>query len=393
MTPMQTWTLVDHDQDLYLDQIALGPEQVGGAAEGYSVVKRTLRAGLSQGVDVIEVRNGDFRFVVVPTRGMGIWRACLGDMHLGWKSPVRGPVHPAYVRVGHPDGLGWLDGFDELLVRCGLESNGAPEFQADGRLRYGLHGKIANIPAHKVEVAIDGEAGRIAIRGTVDEARMFGGKLRLETSIETQVGRPGLVVHDTVTNLSAAASDFELLYHINFGVPLVQPGAKVSLPVKKLAPRDAVAVADLPTWNLYGPETPGSTEVCFFMEPAARRRRQHAGPAPQSRGDAGRGPEIQHAAIALLYDLEESRSGLRRLRHGAGTGNELSQHQVVREANGPRRRARAGPVAEHRRRVGTVGQRGRRAGGRRGHRTIATRRSRRDPRPARSALVVVKVER
>ena len=103
----------------------------------------------------------------------------------------------------------------------------------------------------------------------MDEARLFGGKLRLETSIETQVGRPGLVVRDTVTNLSAAASDFELLYHINFGPPLLKPGAKVLLPVKRLAPRDAVAVADLPTWNLYGPETPGSAEVCFFIEPAA----------------------------------------------------------------------------------------------------------------------------
>ena len=38
--------------------------------------------------------------------------------------------------------------------------------------------------------------------------------------------------------------------------------------MKRLAPRDAVAAADLPTWNLYGPETPGSQEVCFFMEPA-----------------------------------------------------------------------------------------------------------------------------
>jgi hypothetical protein len=264
----ETWTLVDHDQDLYIDQIALGPDQVGGSAEGYSVIKRTLQAGLSQGVDVIEVRHGSFRFVVIPTRGMGIWRACLGDLALGWKSPVHGPVNPAFVRLGHPDGLGWLDGFDELLVRCGLESNGAPEFHADGRLRYGLHGKITNTPAQKVEVAIDGDLGHIAVRGTVDEARLFGSKLRLETSIETQVGRPSIVVHDKVTNLSAAASDFELLYHINFGVPLVQPGARVLLPVKRLAPRDAVAAADLSTWNVYGPETPRSSEVCFFTEPA-----------------------------------------------------------------------------------------------------------------------------
>jgi hypothetical protein len=155
-----------------------------------------------------------------------------------------------------------------LLVRCGLESNGAPEFQPDGRLKYGLHGKIANIPAHKVLVEIDGDSGRIAVRGTVDEARLFGSKLRLETVVEAWVGRPGLIVHDTVTNLSAAASDFELLYHINFGLPPMQVGAKVMLPLRKLAPRDAVAATDLATWNLYGPEMPGSTEVCFFTEPA-----------------------------------------------------------------------------------------------------------------------------
>jgi hypothetical protein len=269
MTPTQTWTLVDHDQDIYVDQINLGPEQVGGKAEGYSVAKRTLRAGLSQGIDVIEVRNRDFRFVVIPTRGMGIWRAGLRDLHLSWKSPVHGPVHPVFVRTEHPDGIGWLDGFDELLVRCGLESNGAPEFHPDGRLRYGLHGKIANVPAHKVEVAIDGDAGRIAIRGTVDEARLFGSKLRLETSIETEVGRSSLVVRDTVTNFSAAANDFELLYHINFGTPLLHPGAKIVLPLKKLAPRDATAATDLPTWDVYGPETPGSAEVCFFTELAS----------------------------------------------------------------------------------------------------------------------------
>ena len=118
-------------------------------------------------------------------------------------------------------------------------------------------------------MAIDGDAGRIAVRGTVDEARLFGCKLRLETSIETEVGRAAFVVRDTVTNLSAAANDFELLYHINFGPPLVQPGAKVLLPIKRLAPRDDTAVEDLPSWNVYGPELPGSTEVCFFIHPAA----------------------------------------------------------------------------------------------------------------------------
>ncbi|HOM19123.1 MAG TPA: DUF4432 family protein, partial [Thermoguttaceae bacterium] len=72
-----------------------------------------------------------------------------------------------------------MDGFDELVCRCGLESNGAPEFHEDGRLRYSLHGKIANCPAQKLDLSIDGDSGLITILGVVDEARLFGNKLRM----------------------------------------------------------------------------------------------------------------------------------------------------------------------------------------------------------------------
>jgi hypothetical protein len=262
----KTWTLTDVAAGVYVEQISLGPDQVGGSARGYRVTKRTLRGGLSDGVDVIEIDNGQFRFVVIPTRGMGIWRASCGNVQLGWKSPAKGPVHPAFVPLWEASGLGWLSGFDELLVRCGLESNGGPVFDANGTLRYPLHGKIANTPANKVEVAIDGDAGEIIVTGVVDEARIYGSKLRLTTTISTKIGQPGIAIVDEVTNLSAQPGEMELLYHINFGMPLVCPGATVALPAKRVTPRDAVAVADIPTWNVYGPETPGSTEVCHFFD-------------------------------------------------------------------------------------------------------------------------------
>jgi len=262
----QTWTLADADQDIYLEAIALSATNVRGMAKGCSVTKRTLRGGLRDGVDVIEVDNGRFRFVVVPTRGMGIWNALLGDLHLGWHSPVKGPVHPAFVRLFEPSGIGWLDGFDELLVRCGLQSNGAPEFNPNGSVRYPLHGKIANRPAHRVEVAIDPDAGEMAVSGVVDEARLFGSKLRLTSTLSTRVGQPGVTVTDVVTNLSAEPSELELLYHVNFGVPLLDPGSKVALPVRKMAPRDAVAVGNLAAWDTYGPQSPGLSEAVFFFE-------------------------------------------------------------------------------------------------------------------------------
>ena len=131
----RTWILTDLDQDIFTEQISITPDHVEGPATGYAVTKRTLQGGLREGVSVIEINNGRFRAVLVPTRGMGVWRAAMGDVQLGWHSPAKGPVHPSFVRLWEPSGLGWLDGFDELLVRCGLESNGAPVFDADGALR------------------------------------------------------------------------------------------------------------------------------------------------------------------------------------------------------------------------------------------------------------------
>ncbi len=265
----KTWTLTDVAGDVYVDQIAISPGDVGGAATGYSVAKRRLRGGLRDGVDVIEVDNGTFRFIVVPTRGMGVWRAAQGDLRLQWKSPVEGPVHPAIVRLWEPSGIGWLDGFDELLVRCGLESNGAPEFDEKGELVWPLHGRIANLPASRVEVSIDGDSGEICVSGVVDEQRLFGNKLRLTARYVTRVGQPGVTVVDEVTNPSAEPSELELLYHVNFGKPLLAPGSKAVLPVAKCAPRDAVAVQNLPEWDTYEPETPGYSEAVFFFELAA----------------------------------------------------------------------------------------------------------------------------
>jgi galactose mutarotase-like enzyme len=264
--PQNKWVLTDVDADIYEEQILLGPDQVGGPARNYSVTKRTLRGGLRDGVDVIEVHNGRLRFVVIPTRGMGLWRASCDDVSLGWLSPVRGPVHPSMVPLWESTGFGWLSGFDELLVRCGLESNGEPEFLPNGALRYPLHGKVANIPAHKVEVSIDGDSGEIVVVGVVDEARLGFNKLRMTTTIRTQVGSCELSVTDEIQNISAEPGEMQLMYHINFGMPLVSAGAKLVLPVKKVSPRNAAAVENLPRWNVYDPDTPGLVEVCFFCD-------------------------------------------------------------------------------------------------------------------------------
>jgi galactose mutarotase-like enzyme len=264
---LKTFTLLDAERNLCETAWQVGPKDVGGKAQGYSIRKTTLQGGVRAGVDLIEVDNGAFKFIVVPTRGMGVWKGWLGDLEVGWKSPVRGPVHPQFVAISEPSGLGWLDGFDELVARCGLTSNGAPEFDAKtGRLAYPLHGRIANKPAHFVEVSVDDDSGEIAVTGIVDETRFHFEKLRLKSTIKTRVGEKGFRIVDEVTNLSGAPFEMQLLYHINFGQPILDAGARVVAPVKTAVPRDARAAEDIKAWDSYPAEQVNYAEQCYFFE-------------------------------------------------------------------------------------------------------------------------------
>lgn len=262
----RTMVLTDIERDIHESDFTR--EVVGGEPTNakWSVARRTLRGGLRDGVDTIEINNSKFRFVVVPTRGMGLWKAWLGELEIGWKSPVKGPVHPQYVPLSDPGGLGWLEGFDELLCRCGLESNGAPDVGPSGVYKYPLHGRIANRPAHFVELTTDDQTGEISVTGVVDETRFLFQKLRLKSTYVTKIGQSGLRIIDEVTNLSGSPAEMQLLYHVNFGPPILDPGAKVVAPVKTVMPRDPRAAEGLGTWDSYPNEESGFAEQVYFFE-------------------------------------------------------------------------------------------------------------------------------
>lgn len=266
----QSWLLTDVDQRVYLPELELGPADfTGEQVRGLRVRKHVLRGGLSDGVDVIELENGALRLVLLPTRGMGIHKVFCGDVELGWQSPVRGPVHPQFVNLFEGSGIGWLAGFDEWLCRCGLESNGGPEWDEAGRLVRPLHGRIANLPARRVEVTVDGLSGEISVTGIVEESRLFGRKLRLTSTVRLHAGEPRFSIHDEVTNLSSEPTDFELLYHINFGRPLLQPGATLVAPAVNVVPQTPHAGTDVARWHTYGPEEAGLGEFVHFFTMAA----------------------------------------------------------------------------------------------------------------------------
>lgn len=247
-----------------------------GEFSTWSVRSYILRGGLQEGVQVVEINNGKLSFAVLPTRGMGIWKGQCGDISLGWNSPVKDPVNPAYVNQLERGGIGWLKGFNEWIVRCGLNSMGAP--CTDTVLDYSgnafdvsltLHGNIANIPARSVDLEVTDK--EIVLRGEVDETMMFGPALRLSTEIRTEFASGQLTIVDTVTNIGGNPTEHELLYHINYGESLLEKGSRMLAPFKQVAPRDLRAAEGIDTYDTYSAPEVGFVEQAYLYELASKR--------------------------------------------------------------------------------------------------------------------------
>jgi hypothetical protein len=227
-----------------------------------------MRHGLSDGVRVLRIHGIGWSSTWIPTRGMGLAEVHLGKFRFGWQSPVRGPVHPHWVPLMEPSGLGWLDGFDELLVRCGISSNGAPQFADNGRLELPLHGRIANLPATTLELDLDGE-GNLVVFSQVVESRFHFDKWLLQSTMRLSPRQARIEIRDQVSNLSAQTRESQMLYHFNIGQPLLDEGSRVHVPCERVVPRNPLSAANIDSWPTVAAPKAGSAEQVYFCKPIA----------------------------------------------------------------------------------------------------------------------------
>lgn len=266
--------LTDGWKNVYVDDYVLTSRNfVGYVGPEWRIAKYTLKGGKQHGVDLVEIDNGTMTIVVVPTRGMGVLEAFTSDFALSWESPVKQVVHPTYVREEAGGGLGWLGGFNELVVRCGLSSHGAPgpdtirnNTGAEIEVNLPLHGTIANTPAVRVAVRVQLDPPyALSVSGEVWDAQMFGSAFQLVSRISTMPGSTEFRIRDEVKNAGSHESELELLYHCNYGRPLLGPGARFVAPVKFCCPRDPRAAEGIAEWDVFGGPEAGYAEQVYFM--------------------------------------------------------------------------------------------------------------------------------
>jgi len=210
--------------------------RLGRMEQAAGLRRSTLSEGPETGVEQIWVRTGaGLAYTVLPSRGLDLGLAEFNGIPLCWISP-NGEPHPAFY---DDRDQGWLrTAAGGLLMTCGLTQVGSPAEENGETL--GLHGRIHHTPARQVcaETEWQGDEYRLMVRGEVEETRIFGACLRLRRVISSWAGENRIEIFDTVENIGFEPAPHMLLYHFNFGFPLLDETTKVHFPSRRVLARE-----------------------------------------------------------------------------------------------------------------------------------------------------------
>ena len=195
-------------------------QQVGG------IETSVLDNGPARGSRIAWVNTGSgLRYKVAIDRSLDIVDTFFNQHSLAW-------ISHGGLTAPRPDansGFEWLYSFaGGLVTTCGLTHVGAPE--SDKTEARGLHGRISNSPA-TVESIIqpNPSSGQMdmSITAVIKESSVFGPHLELRRTITSTLGKPVIKIRDEVVNRGNTPCPHMLLYHCNFGWPLVDGGTEI----------------------------------------------------------------------------------------------------------------------------------------------------------------------
>ena len=296
----KTWVLTNAEQGIDKGDWKISSSQLNANDKPFSIEQKVLHGGKQEGskILVISSQNG-LTITLSPTRGMNLLHIEGFGSKMGWDSPVKEVVNPAFINLESRNGLGWLEGFNEMMVRCGYEWTGHP-VTADGQL-YTLHGKAGNTPASRVEVEIaDAAPHEIRIRGLVKESTFKKADLQTMTELRYVPGSNSFSLHDVLTNHADYPHDYQIIYHSNFGVPILEEGARFLAPMSSISPFNDYAKEGLKRWQTYAGPTKGFDEMVFNIQPLAGEDHQTLAAVVNRAGDKGASIQFDTRQLPVL---------------------------------------------------------------------------------------------
>lgn len=237
---------------------------IGDFSQLFGTKEYTLHGGKAAGVRAIDVRNGlGLEFTVLPDRGMDFSSLSFKGINLSYISKT-GIVAPQYY---NEESLNFFRSFFAgFLTTCGLSNVGSPNM--DSGEKYGLHGRISNIPSEDVSARTEWINNRAVMKiyGKMREAKFFGENIVLEREIKCLSDKNIIKISDKVENLGFKKEPLMLLYHFNFGYPLLDENAYLKISSEKIVPRDEEAKVGIDEYTKFQEPTANYDEQVFYHD-------------------------------------------------------------------------------------------------------------------------------
>ncbi|MFT4220945.1 MAG: aldose 1-epimerase family protein [Microbacterium sp.] len=222
----------------------------------------SIEASTAAGSRRIRVVNGPLDVDLLPDRGLDVAQVRAHGVPIAWTSATGFPP----LNADAADGRGWARAFGGgLVTTCGLLNYGPQA--VDGGIAHPMHGRYSSLSARVVRAdVVDDE---VVVEGVVREASLFGSDLELRRRITSPIGQTRLRIADVVVNRGNDAVEPMVLYHVNFGWPLVDEGTRLVSPALAVEPRDAAAAAGRARWDTFpAPAHPYPEQVFAHALPA-----------------------------------------------------------------------------------------------------------------------------
>lgn len=196
----------------------------GHTWQGGGAFRIQFDEGKARGTKAVLADNGcGLSCIILEDRCLDIYSLKVNGVNTAYLSQC-GPVHPHYYNSTEWE---WLRSFGVgFLTTCGLTQAGEP--CRYNNAEWGLHGPISNTPAEKVTVNVDAE--KIVIQGQMRQYKFQTENMLLERKITIDKQDNQIELSDTVSNEGWNEQPFMLLYHFNFGYPLLNENSVLLLP-------------------------------------------------------------------------------------------------------------------------------------------------------------------
>lgn len=213
-------------------------KQLGNISQIAGVRESTLTGGRGNGLRIAEFYNAaGLRFTVCPDRCMDLLALSYRGVNLSFQTK-NGPIAGAY-QSPLPEEFcdTWPGG---MLVTCGLDNVGGGYL--DGGY-YPTHGRISGVPAEHFGTGArwEGDEYVLSATGEMHQTRLYGRHLLLSREIRTTLSGKSLALHDRLTNLEPEDEPFMLLYHVNFGFPMLTADSLVYTSETEIEPRNPLS--------------------------------------------------------------------------------------------------------------------------------------------------------